>query len=413
MEYQQMIENAKKCIGPYCKVCPVCNGIACKNTIPGPGAKGVGDVAVRNYKKWQDIRVCMDTITEQRNVDTQVEIFGKTFAFLFFAAPVGSIKLHYGEKYSDREYDAIVVAGCVNNGIAAFVGDGPNPDMMLGGLDAVRNADGMGIPTIKPWDMQTIKEKMQLVKKTGAFAVAMDIDAAGLPFLQNQNPPAGSKSIEQLKEIAQMADVPFILKGIMTPKAALKAMEAGADAIVVSNHGGRVLDQCLSTAEVLPSIVEAVNGNIKVLVDGGIRSGVDIFKALALGADAVMLARPFVTAVFGGEREGIELLVNKLGNAVEACLKQKSENRSIELMAYRRENMFFIIVRNSFEGKLIRNKVNGRLITSKTDTENHGLGLRNIELCADKYYGKAEVTVKDGTFELAVMLQQREQEEKS
>ena len=139
----------------------------------------------------------------------------------------------------------------------------------------------------------------------------------------------------------------------------------------------------------------------------------DIFKALALGADAVMLARPFVTAVFGGEREGIELLVNKLGNAVEACLKQKSENRSIELMAYRRENMFFIIVRNSFEGKLIRNKVNGRLITSKTDTENHGLGLRNIELCADKYYGKAEVTVKDGTFELAVMLQQREQEEKS
>ena len=321
MDYQQMIENAKVNIGPYCKVCPVCNGLVCKNTIPGPGAKGVGDVAIRNYKKWQDIRVCMDTLTEQRNVNTSLELFGKTFELPFFAAPVGSIKLHYGEKYSDREYDAIVVAGCAENGIAAFVGDGPNPDMMMGGVDAVHQAGGIGIPTVKPWDMQTIQKKMELVRCSGAFAVAMDIDAAGLPFLQNQNPPAGSKSIEQIKEIVQMADRPFILKGIMTPKAALKAVEAGADAIVVSNHGGRVLDQCLSTAEVLPSIVDAVEGKIKIFVDGGIRSGVDIFKALALGADGVMLARPFVTAVFGGEKKGIELLIKKLGSELVDTMK--------------------------------------------------------------------------------------------
>lgn len=66
-------------------------------------------------------------------------------------------------------------------------------------------------------------------------------------FLQNQNPPAGSKSVQQLKEISQMSGLPFILKGIMTPTAAIKAVEAGVDAIVVSNHGGRVLDQCMST----------------------------------------------------------------------------------------------------------------------------------------------------------------------
>lgn len=321
MEYQQMIENAKKNIGPYCKVCPVCNGIACKNSIPGPGAKGVGDVAIRNYKKWQDIRVCMDTITEQKDVETSINLFGKQFEFPFFAAPVGSIKLHYGEKYTDREYDAIVVSGCAQNGIAAFVGDGPNPDMMIGGVDAVRCAGGVGIPTVKPWDMDTIQEKMNLVKESGAFAVAMDIDAAGLPFLQNQNPPAGSKSVQQLKEISQMSGLPFILKGIMTPTAAIKAVEAGVDAIVVSNHGGRVLDQCMSTVEVLPSIVDAVGGRVKILVDGGIRSGVDIFKALAMGADAVMLARPFVTAVFGGEKEGIELLVKKLGNELTDTMK--------------------------------------------------------------------------------------------
>ena len=109
MEYQQMIENAKKNIGPYCKACPVCNGLACKNAIPGPGAKGVGDVAIRNYRKWQDIRVCLDTLTEQKDTNTSIKLFDKQFDFPFFAAPVGSIKLHYGDKYSDRDYDEIVV----------------------------------------------------------------------------------------------------------------------------------------------------------------------------------------------------------------------------------------------------------------------------------------------------------------
>ena len=101
-----------------------------------------------------------------------------------------------------------------------------------------------------------------------------------------------------------MAGKPFILKGIMTVKGAEKALEAGAAGIVVSNHGGRVLDQCPATAEVLPAIVDAVGGKMKVFVDGGIRSGMDVFKALALGADAVLIARPFVTMVYGGGRGG-------------------------------------------------------------------------------------------------------------
>ena len=142
----------------------------------------------------------------------------------------------------------------------------------------------------------------------------MDIDAAGLPFLKGMNPPAGSKTVEQLSEIAKMAGKPFIIKGVMTVKGALKAKEAGAAAIVVSNHGGRVLDQCPATAEVLPAIVEALKGSgVKILVDGGIRSGVDVFKALALGADAVIIARPFVSAVYGGAEEGVKLYIDKLG----------------------------------------------------------------------------------------------------
>lgn len=312
MEYSEVIKNARTCIGPYCKACNVCNGAVCKNTMPGPGAKGVGDLAVRNYTKWQEVRINMDTICEQKPVKTKITLFGKKFSSPFFAGPVGAVKLHYGDKYTDQEYNDILVSSCAQNGIAAFTGDGTNYQVMIEATKAISNFDGMGIPTVKPWDLGTIREKMELVKKSGAFAVAMDIDAAGLPFLQNLNPPAGSKSVEELKEIVKMAEIPFILKGIMTPKGALKAKEAGVQGIVVSNHGGRVLDQCPSTAEVLPSIVEVVGSDMKVFVDGGIRTGTDVFKALALGADAVLIARPFVTAVYGGQEEGVAAYIQKI-----------------------------------------------------------------------------------------------------
>ena len=312
MTYQEMMENAKLSMGLYCKACPVCDGRACKNQIPGPGAKGVGDTAIRNYKKWQEIRVNMDTICDGGEADTSVNLFGKEFKMPFFAGPVGAVNLHYSDRYDDVSYNKVLVSACAENGIVAFTGDGTNPKVMEAATDAIALADGMGVPTVKPWNLDTIREKMDLVKKSGAFAVAMDVDAAGLPILKNMDPPAGGKSVEDLKAIAEMAGAPFIVKGVMTVKGALKAKEAGAAAIVVSNHGGRVQDQCPATAEVLPEIVKAVGGSMKIFVDGGIRSGVDIFKALALGADAVIIARPFVTAVYGGAEEGVKAYIDKL-----------------------------------------------------------------------------------------------------
>lgn len=313
MTQREVLEQARTCLGAYCKGCQICNGRVCKNQVPGPGAKGVGDTAIRNYDKWKEIRVQMDTICENKPVDTTFRLFGKEFAYPFFAGPVGAVNLHYGEKYNDASYNDVLVSGCAAAGIAAFTGDGANPDVMKAATDAIGAVGGVGVPTVKPWNPETVREKMELVRQSGAFAAAMDIDAAGLPFLKNMTPPAGSKSVEELAGIVKDAGVPFIVKGVMTVKGALKAKEAGAAAIVVSNHGGRVLDQCPATAEVLPEIVEAVGGSMTVFVDGGIRCGTDIFKALALGADGVLIARPFVTAVYGGAEEGVAELVERLG----------------------------------------------------------------------------------------------------
>ena len=290
MNYTECIEQARGRIGSYCKACSECNGRACKNQMPGPGAKGIGDTAIRNYDKWKEIRVQMDTLVENRPCDTTLELFGRTFQYPFFAGPVGAVQLHYGDCLNDISYNDILVSACAASGIAAFTGDGTDSNVMVAATKAIKNAGGLGIPTVKPWNIEVIREKMAMVKDSGAFAVAMDIDAAGLSF---------------------------IVKGIMTVKGAMKAKEAGADAIVVSNHGGRVLDQCPATAEVLEEIANAVDGSMKIFVDGGIRSGVDVFKALALGADAVIIARPFVTAVYGGAQEGVEAYVNKIGSELK------------------------------------------------------------------------------------------------
>lgn len=321
MTYQEVLENARTCSGPFCKACPVCNGRACGSIMPGPGAKGVGDVAIRNYEAWQKIRINMNTIAENKEPDTTFRFFGKDLRIPVMAGPVGAVKLHYGDKYNDVQYNDILVPAAANAGIIAFTGDGTDPNVVKAATAAIKANHGAGVPTIKPWDIDTLQEKFRMVEESGSFAVAMDIDAAGLPFLQGLTPPAGSKTTLELHEVIEKAGKPFIIKGVMTVKGALAAAKAGASAIIVSNHGGRVQDQTPSTAEVLEEIADAVEGRMMILVDGGIRTGVDVFKALALGADGVLIARPYVTAVYGGGEEGVKALTDKLAGELASTMK--------------------------------------------------------------------------------------------
>ena len=226
MTYPEVLSAARGRVGPYCKACPVCSGQGCRNTIPGPGAKGLGTGFIRNYQKWQEICVNMDTIGANCPPDTQLTIFGRTFDLPVFAAPIGAMKLHYGDLYDDAGYNDILVPACRDAGIAAFTGDGVDPSVMASALHAIGAQDGCGVPTVKPWNMELIREKMTAAQAAKPFAIAMDIDAAGLPFLKNCNPPAGSKTVEELKTIVQWAEKPFLLKGIMTVRAYVDKLRA-------------------------------------------------------------------------------------------------------------------------------------------------------------------------------------------
>jgi lactate 2-monooxygenase len=115
---------------------------------------------------------------------------------------------------------------------------------------------------------------------------------------------------EQLGFLRERTDLPILLKGILHPDDATRAVEAGMGGIVVSNHGGRQVDGSIAALEALPPIVEAVEGRIPILLDSGIRGGADAFKAIALGASAVLIGRPYVygLAIAGeaGVRDVIE-----------------------------------------------------------------------------------------------------------
>ena len=125
MTYAEAIQNARGNL-KLCHACPVCNGIACKNTIPGPGSKGTGTVAPRNYNAWQEIYLNMDTIAENRGVDTSLELFGEKFSLPVFAAPIAAVEGHYSPYYNEFDYTETLAKGCREAGIAAFTGDGLN-----------------------------------------------------------------------------------------------------------------------------------------------------------------------------------------------------------------------------------------------------------------------------------------------
>lgn len=129
-----------------------------------------------------------------------------------------------------------------------------------------------------------------------------------------------SISWKDLQWIRDFWDGPMIIKGILDPEDAKDAVSFGADGIVVSNHGGRQLDGVLSSARALPAIADAVKGKLTILTDSGVRNGLDVVRALALGADAVMLGRAFVYALAAGGQAGVETLLDLFAKEMRVAM---------------------------------------------------------------------------------------------
>ena len=240
------------------------------------------------------------------------------------AAPIGGVSFNMSDAMSEDDYILAILEGSRAAGVIGCTGDGVPPFIIDAAVKALMACNGHGIPFIKPWEGKELFEKIDRVLADGSPILGVDVDAAGLITLRKMGRPVMPMSVTELETVVRYVhDMgrKFIVKGIMTPDDAHRAIDAGCDAIVVSNHGGRVLDHCPGTATVLPAIADAVRGKITILADGAVRDGVDVLKMLALGADAVLVGRPLCIAAIGGGVEGVTKYWQQMqGQLVQAML---------------------------------------------------------------------------------------------
>lgn len=311
MDLKIIREQAKLKLKGYCRVCPVCDGRACAGEVPGMGGTGTGSAFRANLEALKQYRLNMRTLHDAKKPDTTCHLFNQKLATPVLAAPMTGTTYNMGGQISEKEFIEMIITGSREACSIGLSGDGADPTMYYSGLEAIKSQDGWGIPIIKPREQGVIAKMIKEAEASGAKAVGIDVDGAGLVTMALKGQPVGPKTAQELKEIISATELPFIIKGIMTVDEAETAATAGAKAIVVSNHGGRVLDHTPGAAEVLPDIAKAVGDKITVLVDGGVRSGVDVLKLLALGADAVLVGRPLVIGALGGGAVGVRYIIEQ------------------------------------------------------------------------------------------------------
>ncbi|TGM62730.1 ATP-grasp domain-containing protein [Leptospira meyeri] len=304
-----------------CWVCKQCDGSNCASGIPGMGGVGRMDTFHDNSVALSEYSIVPGYIRNHVFPEIHTQFLGYDLKTPIMAAPMTGVGTNMNFVMTDADYANLVVRSFVQNGSLAWLGDGASPEKYKIMLEALKKASGKGIFICKPReDESMLVDRFKQAEADGVFALGMDIDAVNFKTMVQKNLSSITRPLERLIKLKEKTKLPFILKGVMNPEDAKLALEGGFSAIVVSNHGGRVLDGMPGTARVLPKIAEAVKGKIPLLVDGGIRSGMDVFKMLALGADAVLLGRPVAISLVGGEEAGIRFLLQKYSEELKQSM---------------------------------------------------------------------------------------------
>ncbi|EMY70036.1 alpha-hydroxy-acid oxidizing protein [Leptospira vanthielii] len=304
-----------------CWVCKQCDGSNCASGIPGMGGVGRMETFHDNSEALAEYSILPGYIRDHVLPEIQTKFLGFDLKTPIMAAPMTGVGTNMNFVMTDADYANLVVRSFVQNGSLAWLGDGASPEKYKIMLEALKKSSGKGILICKPReDESMLVDRFSEAEADGVFALGMDIDAVNFKTMVQKNLSSITRPLDRLVRLKEKTKLPFILKGIMNPEDAKLALEGGFSAIVVSNHGGRVLDGMPGTARVLPKIAEVVKGKIPLLVDGGIRSGMDVFKMLALGADAVLLGRPVAISLVGGEEAGIRFLLQKYSEELKQSM---------------------------------------------------------------------------------------------
>ncbi|MFX1337642.1 MAG: alpha-hydroxy-acid oxidizing protein [Promethearchaeota archaeon] len=323
-------EKAREKLKGICGVYRNCDGLdtrLCQGHSYGEplgiGGVGSGSSFHNNFLALKKLLLKMRVIGPDFEADTKFFFFGKELSMPIMGASVAGVNSFGGENViSEKEFCKSVVLGCKEAGTVGWRGDSYTYSLQnTWGIDAIAEANGWGVKIIKPRDQEIIIKFFEKSEEAGAIAVGIDVDGCGSYAMAKYDKPIYRKSMEDLKELVKSTSLPVIIKGIMSIEDALAAVEAGASAIVISNHGGRVLDHTPGTADVLPNIVAELKDKVMILADGGIRNGYDVLKMLALGANAVLIGRDIVRAAVGAGILGVRLQMEFLQQTLAKAMK--------------------------------------------------------------------------------------------
>ncbi|MEQ9363605.1 MAG: alpha-hydroxy-acid oxidizing protein [Leptospirales bacterium] len=313
VDWKQVEERARaRFTDRICWVCKSCDGENCASGVPGMGGTGRMSTFQDNAKALGEYRIVPRYIRESVQVDSTIELFGRKFEHPIFAAPMTGAVTNLQGAIEEFEFARILLEGSRQHGSLGWVGDGASPEKYKTILEALETVDGLGVAIFKPRaDSDALVRRFQEAEARGVLAVGMDIDAISFKTMQLRGQATIARGFDAIRALRDRTRLPFVLKGVLSSEDAELAIAAGVDAIVVSNHGGRVLDDMPGTARVLAGIASTVNKRVPLLVDGGVRSGQDAFKMLALGADAVLVGRTLAIAAVGGGVSAVKFLYSQ------------------------------------------------------------------------------------------------------
>ena len=304
---------------------------------------GSGSTVADNVAAWNRWKIRPHVLRDVSEIDSTTTLFGIELAAPVFAAPwAGHSLVHTeGEVATARGLRAAGVGFGVSSGASA-------PIAHIGA------ASGAFLQQLYlPEERDLVRGFVERSVAAGAAAILLTVDhpavgngfgfragLAGLPHRPSPNfdgvephrlGTARTLGPADIAWLAEAAGVPVLVKGVLRGDDARVALDAGAAGIVVSNHGGRQLDGSITTAEALPEVVAAVAGRAPVLVDGGIRRGEDVVRALALGASGVLVGRPFAWALASGGSAAVETLATELVTGTRIALAMVGASRAADL----------------------------------------------------------------------------------
>ncbi len=296
------------------------------------GLRGIGQglTYLANFSALSKYRLKKRLIAKHEDPVIETTFMGKKISMPVLGAPMSG--LSYVSNITEEDFAYNILEGCKVAGTIGCTGNTSRIyEMIHPAIVAIKRVNGHGVNIFKPQSQEALIDLIKQSEEGKAVAVGVDIDGAGSVNFTLAGKPVFRKTFDELKELKSSTSLPFMVKGVMCIEDALAAAEAGADVIGISNHGGRVLDSGMGVADVLPEIVRAVrdtdNGErVVITADGGVRTGFDVVKMLALGADFVLVGRPLAREAISNGAEGVKRILEFLRTDIRIAMLMTSCN---------------------------------------------------------------------------------------